>query len=253
MASAQVGRVAKHPLVVIDQGRRNQTKPCSNSERSWRRCRHTWRASRRSAISTSQRYALRVSSVCTLPALAFPRARPETSGDFFRLSYHVIAHTSGLQLRDIEILAQQQLEVLEGEGKDDVTLREIQKILYSTEVSVVAVPSVAACAYFPSRKDLRSPKQQLMKRKPSSPQETIQQCCTFSRPNNNSVRLVFPFSLVLQHRTQDFRSPCAHTFIGSFEEILIIIPSISRATELIAVSLHLTLPPDSKISAACVE
>ncbi|GJF00221.1 microtubule binding protein [Phanerochaete sordida] len=37
------------------------------------------------------------------------------------------------KLRDIEILVQQQVEVLEGEGKDDVTLREIQKILYSTE------------------------------------------------------------------------------------------------------------------------
>ncbi|KAF8955853.1 EB1 domain-containing protein [Flammula alnicola] len=37
------------------------------------------------------------------------------------------------KLRDIEILVQQQLEVLEGEGKDDHTLREIQKILYSTE------------------------------------------------------------------------------------------------------------------------
>jgi microtubule-associated protein, RP/EB family len=39
-----------------------------------------------------------------------------------------------MQLRDIEILAQQQMEALEAEGKDDVTLREIQKILYSTEV-----------------------------------------------------------------------------------------------------------------------
>ncbi|QRV92101.1 rp/eb family microtubule associated protein [Ceratobasidium sp. AG-Ba] len=37
------------------------------------------------------------------------------------------------KLRDIEILVQQQVEVLEGEGKDDHTLREIQKILYSTE------------------------------------------------------------------------------------------------------------------------
>ena len=41
------------------------------------------------------------------------------------------------QLRDIEILAQQQVEVLEGEGKDDETLREIQKILYSTEVITI--------------------------------------------------------------------------------------------------------------------
>jgi hypothetical protein len=38
------------------------------------------------------------------------------------------------QLRDIEILVQQQIEVLEAAGKDDDTLREIQKILYSTEV-----------------------------------------------------------------------------------------------------------------------
>ena len=38
------------------------------------------------------------------------------------------------QLRDIEILVQAQLEVLEGGGTDDETLREIQKILYSTEV-----------------------------------------------------------------------------------------------------------------------
>jgi len=37
------------------------------------------------------------------------------------------------KLRDIEILVQAQMEVLEGEGKDDHTLREIQKILYSTE------------------------------------------------------------------------------------------------------------------------
>ncbi|KAI0049387.1 hypothetical protein FA95DRAFT_1538170 [Auriscalpium vulgare] len=37
------------------------------------------------------------------------------------------------KLRDIEILVQQQLEVLESEAKDDETLREIQKILYSTE------------------------------------------------------------------------------------------------------------------------
>lgn len=29
---------------------------------------------------------------------------------------------------------QQQVEVLEADGKDDDTLREIQKILYSTEV-----------------------------------------------------------------------------------------------------------------------
>ncbi|KAG6811235.1 hypothetical protein H0H92_008405 [Tricholoma furcatifolium] len=37
------------------------------------------------------------------------------------------------KLREIEILVQQQLEVLEGEAKDDETLRKIQTILYSTE------------------------------------------------------------------------------------------------------------------------
>ena len=39
-----------------------------------------------------------------------------------------------MQLRDIEILVQQQLEVLQAEDKDDPVLRDIQKILYSTEV-----------------------------------------------------------------------------------------------------------------------
>ena len=39
------------------------------------------------------------------------------------------------KLRQIEILVQQQTETLEAEGKEDKTLREIQAILYSTEVS----------------------------------------------------------------------------------------------------------------------
>ena len=39
-----------------------------------------------------------------------------------------------VQLRDIEIIIQQQLETLETEGKDDPLLRDVQKILYSTEV-----------------------------------------------------------------------------------------------------------------------
>lgn len=39
------------------------------------------------------------------------------------------------KLRQIEILVQQQMEVLEAEGKEDKTLKEIQAILYSTEVS----------------------------------------------------------------------------------------------------------------------
>ncbi|KAH9480097.1 Microtubule-associated protein RP/EB family member 1 [Psilocybe cubensis] len=37
------------------------------------------------------------------------------------------------KLRDIEILVQAQMETLESEGKEDSTLKEIQKILYSTE------------------------------------------------------------------------------------------------------------------------
>jgi len=37
------------------------------------------------------------------------------------------------KLRDIEILVQQQSEALEANGQDDETLKEIQKILYSTE------------------------------------------------------------------------------------------------------------------------
>ncbi|KAI0056388.1 hypothetical protein BV25DRAFT_1832268 [Artomyces pyxidatus] len=54
----------------------------------------------------------------------------------------VSSHLEGLEkerdfyfakLRDIEILVQQQLEALESAGSDDETLREIQKILYSTE------------------------------------------------------------------------------------------------------------------------
>ncbi|CAG7852148.1 Microtubule-associated protein RP/EB family member 1 [Serendipita indica DSM 11827] len=47
------------------------------------------------------------------------------------------------KLRDIEILSQQQLETLEAEGKDDETLREIQKILYTTEEGF-EVPDPAA-------------------------------------------------------------------------------------------------------------
>lgn len=46
-----------------------------------------------------------------------------------------------MQLRDIEILVQGQLEVLEAEGKDDPLLRDIQKILYSTEVCYLSSPT----------------------------------------------------------------------------------------------------------------
>ncbi|TCD65861.1 hypothetical protein EIP91_002123 [Steccherinum ochraceum] len=37
------------------------------------------------------------------------------------------------KLRDIEIIVQQQMEALEADGKDDPLLRDVQKILYSTE------------------------------------------------------------------------------------------------------------------------
>ena len=67
------------------------------------------------------------------------------------------------QLRDIEILVQQQVEVLEGEGKDDHTLREIQKILYSTEVrncdwshSIIPLALITFSLIY--RKDSRFPK-----------------------------------------------------------------------------------------------
>lgn len=51
-----------------------------------------------------------------------------------RSSVALAASERYAQLRDIEILVQQQMEVLEADGKDDQTLRDIQKILYSTEV-----------------------------------------------------------------------------------------------------------------------
>jgi len=49
------------------------------------------------------------------------------------------------KLRDIEILVQQQMETLERAGQEDYTLKEIQKILYSTEEGF-EVPENAAPA-----------------------------------------------------------------------------------------------------------
>jgi len=52
------------------------------------------------------------------------------------------------QLRDIEILVQQQAEDLAKEGKEDATLSDIQKILYSTEVrhtSFSSLDSLTIC------------------------------------------------------------------------------------------------------------
>ncbi|KAF9490582.1 microtubule binding protein [Pleurotus eryngii] len=69
-------------------------------------------------------------------------AQPEVVQQLRAQVQEMSTHLEGLEkerdfyfekLRDIEILAQQQLETLEAEGKDDNTLREIQKILYSTE------------------------------------------------------------------------------------------------------------------------
>jgi RP/EB family microtubule-associated protein len=69
-------------------------------------------------------------------------AQPEVVQGLQAQVRELSSHLEGLEkerdfyfhkLRDIEIIVQQQLEALEGEGKDDTTLREIQKILYSTE------------------------------------------------------------------------------------------------------------------------
>jgi RP/EB family microtubule-associated protein len=48
------------------------------------------------------------------------------------------------KLRDIEILVQQQTETLESQGKEDDNLKEIQKILYSTEQDGFEVPENTA-------------------------------------------------------------------------------------------------------------
>ena len=67
---------------------------------------------------------------------------PELVGQLQNQVKELSTHLEGLEkerdfyfakLRDIEILVQQQLEVLEAEGKEDATLKDIQKILYSTE------------------------------------------------------------------------------------------------------------------------
>ncbi|KAF4577476.1 hypothetical protein EYR40_003017 [Pleurotus pulmonarius] len=79
-------------------------------------------------------------------------AQPEVVQQLRAQVQEMSTHLEGLEkerdfyfekLRDIEILAQQQLETLEAEGKDDNTLREIQKILYSTEEGF-EVPEPAA-------------------------------------------------------------------------------------------------------------
>ncbi|KAF4580730.1 MAPRE family protein [Pleurotus pulmonarius] len=79
-------------------------------------------------------------------------AQPEVVQQLRAQVQEMSTHLEGLEkerdfyfekLRDIEILAQQQLETLEAEGKDDNTLREIQKILYSTEEGF-EVPEQAA-------------------------------------------------------------------------------------------------------------
>jgi hypothetical protein len=61
------------------------------------------------------------------------------------LQKYVVTHSyqthdlTFVQLRDIEILVQQQTETLESQGKEDDNLKEIQKILYSTEVGTTFI------------------------------------------------------------------------------------------------------------------
>lgn len=96
----------------------------------------------------------RVEALTPTPGTASARGRTPLGGGRVNQSAELQAlqtqvgelttHLEGLEkerdfyfdkLRQIEILVQQQMEVLEAEGKEDKTLKEIQAILYSTEVS----------------------------------------------------------------------------------------------------------------------
>jgi len=85
------------------------------------------------------------------------------------LSFFISAQATH-QLRDIEILVQQQMEVVEAAGGEDITLKEIQKILYSTEVCAMSknysLYSLSGCF----RRDSRSlkPQGKWTRKKPSS-------------------------------------------------------------------------------------
>ncbi|KAF9523143.1 microtubule binding protein [Crepidotus variabilis] len=79
-------------------------------------------------------------------------AQPEAVQQLQAQVKELSTHLEGLEkerdfyfekLRDIEILVQQQMEVLEGEGKEDATLKDIQKILYSTEEGFEVPETVA--------------------------------------------------------------------------------------------------------------
>ena len=111
--SAAPELVERRLSVVTAQVLRNQMRLYKTCRPKSARCQHIWRAWKKNEISTLPRYLSQSQSSST--DHAYP---------FIRLT----------QLRDIEILVQQQMEVLEAAGKDDETLREIQKILYSTEV-----------------------------------------------------------------------------------------------------------------------
>ena len=73
-------------------------------------------------------------------------------------------------MRDIEILVQQQLETLQAEEKDDPLLREIQKILYSTEVRhhPPRFPVIFAHSFIPRRRASRSRRAQSTRKRRSN-------------------------------------------------------------------------------------
>lgn len=121
----QLGRAAPAPLwgsvdpverrlsADIGQALRNLMKLCRHCRPNSAKCQRTWKAWRRKGTSISQKY------VVTHP---------------YRTHYLTF-----VQLRDIEILVQQQSETLESQGKEDDNLKEIQKILYSTEVGTIFI------------------------------------------------------------------------------------------------------------------
>jgi microtubule-associated protein, RP/EB family len=109
-----------------------------------------------SLVAASTHPSRRAESLTPTPGPASTRGRTPIGGGRVNQSAELQAlqtqvaelttHLEGLEkerdfyfakLRDIEILVQQQMETLEAEGKEDKTLKEIQAILYSTEVSMV--------------------------------------------------------------------------------------------------------------------
>ena len=99
-----------------------------------------------------------------------------------------------MQLRDIEILVQGQLEALEAEGKDDPLLRDIQKILYSTEVRSLLRWLILAIAHCSLRRASRCRREvPWTKRRRSNrsiPKPTPNTCCRFPRRNLDRPRIL---------------------------------------------------------------